>query len=433
MGLMAFTALLYFRPQDQLPPLGALRLTEIAALVGLLGLAFNRLGRGLSPTRMTLELAGVVALGLIILALAPFSIWMGGAIGTFTDLYMKVMLIFLLMVNTLNSPKRIEQFTWLIVVAVGYMSFRAVFDYARGINLIENGRVQGALGGMFQNPNDLALNLVAMLPLAVALALRAKTSFRRMGALASAALMVGAIVATHSRSGSIGLGVMVLMIGGMLVRRRPRLAVVGGFVLLLAVPLTPTSYWQRIASITDESQDDTGSREARSILMREAWAAFLAHPVTGVGAGQFKNYAPDGRVEAWREAHNVLLQIAAELGIAGFVVFAFLIVRGAMARGQTRKLLRRASGVSARGQPERPAVITTNEAADLELFSAAVFAGLVGWFVCAFFASVAYHWTFYYLLALAIAPREVLRDRLAAAMPARRRFAGSLVPQEARV
>ncbi|MBA3888676.1 MAG: hypothetical protein H0X67_23555, partial [Acidobacteria bacterium] len=111
MGLMAFTALLYFRPQDQLPPLGALRLTEIAALVGLLGLAFNRLGRGLSPTRMTLELAGVVALGLIILALAPFSIWMGGAIGTFTDLYMKVMLIFLLMVNTLNSPKRIEQFT----------------------------------------------------------------------------------------------------------------------------------------------------------------------------------------------------------------------------------------------------------------------------------------------------------------------------------
>ena len=33
-------------------------------------------------------------------------------------------------------------------------------------------------------------------------------------------------------------------------------------------------------------------------------------------------------------------------------------------------------------------------------------AGLVGWFVCALFASVAYHWTFYYLLALAVAPRD---------------------------
>ena len=41
-------------------------------------------------------------------------------------------------------------------------------------------------------------------------------------------------------------------------------------------------------------------------------------------------------------------------------------------------------------------------------------AALAGWFFCALFASVAYNWTFYYLLALAIAPREILLDRLAA-------------------
>jgi hypothetical protein len=33
---------------------------------------------------------------------------------------------------------------------------------------------------------------------------------------------------------------------------------------------------------------------------------------------------------------------------------------------------------------------------------------------------VAYHWTLYYLLALAIGPREYLLDRLTAARPARR-------------
>ena len=33
-------------------------------------------------------------------------------------------------------------------------------------------------------------------------------------------------------------------------------------------------------------------------------------------------------------------------------------------------------------------------------------AGLIGWFVCAFFASVAYGWTFYYLLALLVATRD---------------------------
>jgi putative inorganic carbon (hco3(-)) transporter len=438
LGLLLFTALLYFRPQDTLPALNGLRLAEIAALIGLAGLFFGRLGRGLPITRFNPELVGVVAFGGVILLLAPFSIWTGGTIGTFTDLYVKVMLIFLLMVNTLNSPRRLEQFLWLIVLAMGYIAFRAIFDYARGINLIENGRVQGALGGMFRNPNDLALNLVTILPLAVGLALRARTPVRRWLALGSGALMIGAVVATHSRSGTVGLAAMVILLAILLIRRRPRLVLAGGLALALAMPLTPASYWARVASITDASQDDTGSREARSILMREAWAAFLAHPLTGIGAGQFRNYNPDEREEAWRETHNVLLQVAAETGVFGFAIFSFLLVRGALASRQTRRLLRRAGGgTGTRGRPraDETAVVTREEAADLDIYSAAAAAALGGWFVCAFFASVAYHWTFYYVLALAIAPREILRDRLAAAVSFRRRtrLASAPRPLEVRV
>jgi hypothetical protein len=40
---------------------------------------------------------------------------------------------------------------------------------------------------------------------------------------------------------------------------------------------------------------------------------------------------------------------------------------------------------------------------------------LVGWFTCAMFASVAYSWTFYYLLALVVSGRELTRRRLAEA------------------
>jgi hypothetical protein len=58
-------------------------------------------------------------------------------------------------------------------------------------------------------------------------------------------------------------------------------------------------------------------------------------------------------------------------------------------------------------------------------------AALVGWFVCSLFASVAYHWTLYYLMALAIGPREYLVDRLAAASPARRKRATRPVVAEA--
>jgi O-antigen ligase len=165
-----------------------------------------------------------------------------------------------------------------------------------------------------------------------------------------------------------------------------------------------------MSSITDASKDETGSREARRVLLRESFAAFVAHPLTGVGAGQFKNYAPEGRVEAWRETHNVVLQVAAELGIVGLLAFSFLLVRAALAGRDVRRLVRRA---------RKDSLLTRDEAVRFEAHAGAMAAALAGWFACAVFASVAYNWTFYYLLALATAPREILVDRLPVRRPAR--------------
>ena len=43
---------------------------------------------------------------------------------------------------------------------------------------------------------------------------------------------------------------------------------------MLALPLLPLGYWQRIASITDEKHDETGSREARTTLLRRVVRRF---------------------------------------------------------------------------------------------------------------------------------------------------------------
>ena len=51
---------------------------------------------------------------------------------------------------------------------------------------------------------------------------------------------------------------------------------------------------------------------------------------------------------------------------------------------------------------------------------------MVGWFVCAFFASVAFNWTFYYVLALCVAGREVALSRRQAAAAAERPEAASV-------
>jgi O-antigen ligase len=437
--LLAFTALLYFRPQDAIPPLAIIPLAEIAALGGLVAMGMGRLGRGLPLTRVTPELLGVLGLGAVMLVLAPFSIWPGGSVKTFTELYVKVLLIFVLIHNTLTTPERVRQFTGVIVLATSYIGFRAVFDYARGFNLIENGRVQGAVGGMFQNPNDLALNMVAVLPLAALLAVIARTKSGRLLALAGAFMMIGAVIASHSRSGFLGLAAMALILTWQLGRRNPRFLAAAAVSLIVVLPFTPASYWERVSSITDDNKDETGSREQRRLLLGEAYQAFLDHPVTGVGAGQFVNYNPPNRHEVWLETHNVLLQVASELGILGVGIFLFLVYRALIAGRQARRLLPRAMGVPRKsrwGKPEAgaPAVVTADEAAFFQAHTAALAAAIAGWFFSALFASVAYHWTFYYLLALAIAPREIVVDRLRlAALSVRRSPAASAALREARV
>src|SRR3954470_3835456 len=278
-GLLAFTAILFLRPQEQFPPLNPLHLAEVSALLALAAMVTGRIGRGLSVTRYTPELGGVLGLGFTILATAPFSIWMGGSVSTFTEIYSKIILIFILMLNTLTNPKRIDRFLWLIVVASGYIATRAVLDYARGVNLVENGRVQGSVGGMFKNPNDLALNMVAVLPLAAFLVLRPSSMVRRGFAALCAVMMTGAIVASQSRSGTLGLAAMGLVLGGQVLKRKPGLVLSLAFVGLLALPLLPSSYWGRLESITNKDLDQTGSREARSVLLQESFAAFMSHPL----------------------------------------------------------------------------------------------------------------------------------------------------------
>jgi O-antigen ligase len=308
---------------------------------------------------------------------------------------------------------------WLLVIAGGYIGFRAVFDYVRGVNLIENGRVQGAVGGIFKNPNDLALNMVALLPIAAFIILRPTSSpLRRMVAAGCALFMLGATVASHSRSGFLGLAAMVGVFAVYAIRKRPGLVIGGAIAAAMALPMLPSSYWQRLASITDESKDDTGSREARAQLLRESYQAFAENPITGVGAGQFKNWNPEGREQPWRESHDVLLQVAAELGVAGLVALLYLIARAGLSVRETRRLLRRARrsrrpnrlGVAA--APAAPRLSPVQEDF-FDAQSAAMAASLAGWFVCALFASVAYNWTFYYLLALAAAPRDILLGRMA--------------------
>ena len=406
-GLLAFTFVLFIRPQDSLPFLDPLHLGDLTATFAVLALAAARLSRGAPVTRLTPELMAVLGLGLVMLATAPFSVWPGGAVEVFSDLYVKVIIIFALMVNTLTTQARLRAFINVVVLGTSYIGVRAVVDYARGVNLVEDGRVTGAVGGLFGNPNDMALNMVAFLPLGIVIGLGRGRPALRLLALIGVPAITGAIIFSKSRGGTVGLLAMMLVLLYQMRRLRPGVAVLVVAASLATLPLLPSSFTSRMSSILNAEEDPTGSREARKQLLREGYQAFLDHPVFGLGAGQFQNYQPENREEAWRETHNAVLQVAAELGIVGLIVFMLLVGYGFAAVFRTGSTLRRIR--RARRAREPDPVFGRRE--PLELYASAMMASLTGWFVAALFASVAYYWTFYIVLGLAVALRDVtMRD-----------------------
>ncbi len=279
---------------------------------------------------------------------------------------------------------------------------RADLDYFRGVNLYEDGRVGGAVGGLFGNPNDMALNMVTFLPLAVALALASGRSFVRALALVGVPSIAAAIVFSKSRGGTIGLVMMLLALLYQMRRIRPGVAAAVVAMCLAGIPLLPPSFVLRMSSIYNADEDPTGSREARQRLMREGYEAFLDNPVVGLGAGQFSNYQPESREEPWRETHNAVLQVASELGVFGLLLFIALVGSGFTAVLRAVAALRRTLRPPPNGSSARH---------ELELFGAALVASLTGWAAAAMFASVAYYWTLYLVLGLAVTFRDIaVRD-----------------------
>ncbi|MEO5898242.1 MAG: O-antigen ligase family protein [Vicinamibacterales bacterium] len=419
--LLFFIFVLIFRPQDDLPFLDPFHLAEVSGTAAVIALVVGRASRGRPVSTSTPELFFVFALAAWMLVTAPFSTWPGGAVAVFTDMFSKVIVVFALIINLITTRERFERFVTIIAAGTSYIAVRAIFDYVRGLNLVEGDRLSSS-SGLFGNPNDLALNMVAFLPLAIVIALQRKEAIARAVGLIGIPAITLSIIFAKSRGGTIGLVVMVLIFLFKMRQVRPGIAALVLLAVVLGVPSLPSNFTARMSSIFHAEEDPTGSREARKQLLREGYQAFLDNPVMGIGAGQFTNYKPDERQGAWRETHNAPLQVASELGVPGIIIFALIIGSGFVAaRAATKALIDR----GARQRRRARTAVETAEHARLTLYAAALSASLAGWFMAALFASVAYYWTLYLVLGLAVALRDITRGAVVPGVlsSARRRVA----------
>jgi hypothetical protein len=194
------------------------------------------------------------------------------------------------------------------------------------------------LGGPIGEKNRYAQVLLLAAPIALVLARREQQARVRAIAIAALLAIVAGVVLTFSRGAA--LGVIALLFAAVALRelrlRHVLVAVGAATVLAVAVP----QYRDRIATITALSTatdrsvnaDQTdGSIRSRITENLAALGVFADHPLLGVGPDQFPTYylvyaeRVGIRVKnADREAHNLYLDLAADVGVAGLSAFLAL-------------------------------------------------------------------------------------------------------------
>lgn len=279
--------------------------------------------------------------------------------GSFTSAYpeivddfvvtqVKLLCVMALIVNTLRTEGQIRFF--LVFYLACFMAYPArvtLLNWMSGYTVA--GRAIGS--GLYYNSNELATQ--ALFALGVALGLGLSASRHRIAgalALASALVLLVVILLTQSRGAVIGL--VLTMVPTLLVIgwRRPVRLIAFAFVVAMVVGIiVPPKAWNRLSGIGKLTSTETIAEADPEGSAAERFKIFLVgvniakdNPVFGVGLGAYglenARYAPDlGK----KDTHNTYLNLAAEVGIPGLLLWVALVwnvLRGAYRMRQSRSV-----------------------------------------------------------------------------------------------
>ncbi len=136
-----------------------------------------------------------------------------------------------------------------------------------------------------------------------------------------------ALLLTSSRTGMAGAAVGLFALAGKNIKK----IVVVAMVATIVVTLFSTDWLENRLAQTGSAADLTGA--IRVLKYYRTALVILEHPVVGIGTGEYQTYflseiAPDLPKEGYGEltAENTFLQIGAELGVPGMIVFCALVI-----------------------------------------------------------------------------------------------------------
>lgn len=344
--LLLMIALFILRPWDVMPILAVARPMMLTTSLTLAAFLLSRPVIefwNVRPARLLVTFFCIICFSIL------FSYWQSQSFSIATD-YLKQIALFILIVNLIKTHNRLKAFVAVFVAACAYHGVAAVIDFSSG----SGERLTGISEPYFGDPNDLALSLVMVLPLAWWLSLVVTSSWIRLAVYASMLAMIAGIVASQSRGGLLALiaamSILIIYQGRQMLGTLVLTLVAA--VAFVAIVL-PSDVFERYRTITEYQKDE--SAMTRLAVWKAGVAMCIEHPFTGIGAGAFESvygryYIDRKRAgNVWRAAHSSYVEIAAELGIVGFIAFLAILASAWTSLIQSRRMLKQFAGFQLSG------------------------------------------------------------------------------------
>jgi O-antigen ligase len=400
--LSAFYLVYCARPEDWFSPIGIVPLAKVTGIMAVLAFMFS----GRKGQRKFSELPVesyflLVMIAILMLSSMVSPVWRGGAINRTMD-FSKVWVVYALTFLLVTDLAKLRRIVFIQAASVPVICLLSVVKGHARV------RLDGVLGGIYSNPNDLAFAIALSLPFCLMFLLTARGGLRKTLWGTGMLVMVVALFMTASRGGFITLvfTAMVCLWHFGVKGRRFYLIAATVFVGLLVLVLAGKTMTQRFTSLwserhelhTREEKTALDSFEQRQFLIDQAIVGIKEHPILGIGTQNFEIYST-----VWREVHMTYLQIAVEGGIPSLILFLLFFGRGF---SHVWRLLRR-----------------KDLTPELKLFGGALNSVLAGFAVGALFAPEAYQFfpffTVAYSAALLAFVEDDARKKAVAAKPVR--------------
>lgn len=350
--LFLITVLTISRIHQHFPAIARLRPVLPLFLLALMVIVLGPRSVALSNLFRTWPPKVIAGLAILACLSAPFGISFGASAQFLVSNYSSILLYAFLLFIGIRRARDLYTFVWAFVVSIAALVWLSISVFR--LSLAPGATAVQRLSELYSyDSNDLGCVLLVGLVFTV---LTLLTSGRK-GRVASAALLVG-IGISLARTGSRGAFLGLIGTGCVLLLTLKQVSVAKrlGFVAVTVAGLVvaaPPGYWGAIGTVLHPSGDyNWQSQEGRREIWFRGLGYMLDHPLVGIGINNFER--AEGTISdkarrsfagdpiRWTAPHNSFVQVGAELGFPGLILWSSLIIGGIVGMVRMRRRLPRA-------------------------------------------------------------------------------------------